>query len=103
VYDARERGFEGCLLVAAGDALPLLVACDALALLVAADDTPALFVACDTPALLVAGDTLALLVACDTLPLSRRSLPTILRMDSLKAFVASKLATPFPLLSLVPG
>ena len=47
-------------------------------------------------ALFAAGDTLTLLVACDTLPLSRRSLPAILRMDSLKAFVASKLATPFP-------
>ena len=82
--DARERRFEGFLLVAA-------------------DDTLALLVACDTLALLAAGDTLALLVACDTLPLSRRSLPTILRIDSLKAFVASKLATPFPLLSLVPG
>jgi hypothetical protein len=89
----RERRFEGFLLVAADDTLALLVACDTLALLVA----------CDTLALLAAGDTLALLVACDTLPLSRRSLPTILRMDSLKAFVASKLATPFPFPSLVPG
>jgi hypothetical protein len=93
VYDARERGFEGFLLVAACGALPLLVAGDARALLVAGD----------ARALLAAGDTLALVVACDTLPLPRRSLPTILRMDSLKAFVASKLATPFPLLSLVPG
>ena len=73
---ARERRFEGFFLLVAAD---------------------------DTLALLAAGDRLALLVACDTLPLSRRSLPTILRMDSLKAFVASKLATPFPLLSLVPG
>jgi hypothetical protein len=102
MYDARERGFEGFLLVAAGDTLALLVACDALALLVACDALP-LLVACDALPLLAAGDTLALLVACDTLPLPRLSLPTILRMDSLKAFVASKLATPFPLLSLVPG
>jgi hypothetical protein len=86
VYDARERGFEGFLLVAAGDALALL----------AAGDTLPLLVACDTPALLAAGDTLALLVACDTLPLSRRSLPTILRMDSLKAFVASNSRLPSP-------
>jgi hypothetical protein len=93
VCDAREPCFEGFLLVAADDTLALLAACDTRALL-AAGDTLALLVACDT---------LALLVACDTLPLSRRSLPTILRMDSLKAFVASKLATPFPLLSLVPG
>jgi hypothetical protein len=53
-----------------------------------------LLVADDTLALLIAVETLALLAAGDTLPSSRRSLLTILRMDSLKASVASKFATP---------